>query len=189
MGAGLFMPNLLPINFFKALISYDKEYWTQELKLNHMKLNRMNLKGKDWREADLAHMAALAIIMEMEEMEKDMAEARKYYRSFVVFGSWKEKNDGTKWPNFYTFRNVLVEGEENRGPQEKSLSIKFNPAINLKNFGPGFLVCEKSKCIVPKVYKITTDEKGVKHYPYIWVDEIFSFDPYTIEEEENEDEK
>ena len=174
------------MNFvFKKLHDFI-EYFQKEQKIEKFKMERGRLNGEELERSKEWNSIYLVIWYSYFEFEKELKKMSEDFRAFVVFGEWREGKHGL-WPNFYTFKKILVKGEENKGPQEKAINLKFNPVLDISKMGPGYLVVEKCKCKQPKIYEITEDEKG-KHYPYIWVDEIYSFDPFPIEEIK-EDEK
>ena len=171
------------ISFIFKLINEDIEYFDKYKHLCDLKMTRQQLTPEEQKKADWAIMSCLAINYELKELKGMIKDKLKDdFRAFVIYGEFKETN-GKKWPNFYTYKKIFVKGEENRGPQEKALNLKFNPILNIDFLKPGYLVVEKCKCTQPKIYEITTSEDGKKHYPYIWIDEIYSFDAFPVLED------
>lgn len=120
----------------------------------------------------------LAIIKTLEEFKKEMYEKKdKEFYSFIIYKKHMKSPDGLKeWDSFYTYKKILVKGEENRGKQEKSLGVIFD-GIDTKNLSSGFLVVRREDLIQPKIWEIVDGPNGQKWYPKIKVKEIYSFDP------------
>ena len=148
---------MISTNFIFNLLLKNSKYWFDEKNKTNYILDRGRLSGDDRKQLKLDAFTSLAFELYSKE----------------VCGYW---------PNFYTFIKVLVAGEENLGPQEKAVNLKFNPLIDTSFLSEGFLIVEKCKSKQPKIYEIK-EENGVKKYPYIWIDEIYSFEPDEIPEE------
>lgn len=120
----------------------------------------------------------LAIIKTLEEFKKSMYEKKdKEFYSFIIYKKHMKSPDGLReWDSFYTYKKILVKGEENRGKQEKSLGVIFD-GIDTKNLSSGFLVVRREDLIQPKIWEIVDGPNGQKWYPKIKVKEIYSFDP------------
>ncbi len=103
-----------------------------------------------------------------------MKEEIQEVESFKIIVEWKEK-DGQKYPNVYTFINIKVKGEENRGYQKKAINVKFNKLIDLSRLRTGFLTVYKCNLTKPYIYEVKIED-GKKKYPYIFVDSIFCFE-------------
>lgn len=167
-------------NFFKKMLMEEVESYFRLKYISKLKLSRSYLtpdERKEEKEIAAASSLMASAILNLEYTMRTTAENN--FRGFVVYGEFKETN-GKVWPNFYTYKKIFVKGQENRGPQEKAINLKFSPTIDTSFLRPGYLVVEKSKCTQPKIYEIKTDEKGIKHYPYIWIDEVYSFDEYPF---------
>ncbi|MBR3210090.1 MAG: hypothetical protein IKF82_07515 [Bacilli bacterium] len=169
--------------FIEKILNDERDYFLKEKEAEELKLTRGKQTPKEARDSDIWHCAALGILEEINYiMEKITYNFKTGFYSFSIKGEVVENEDGSIWPKFYTFIKILVKGEENKGPQEKPIFIKFNKTIKgLKNLKNGFLVVEKSNFIKPPIYEIK-EENGVKKYPFVTVNEIFSFDPESQEE-------
>lgn len=145
---------------------------------NNIMLERGILTPEQRKECFYFQTFELAIIKTLEEFKKDMYEKKqKEFYSFIIYKKHMKSPDGSKeWDSFYTYKNILVKGEENRGKQEKSLSVIFD-GIDTKNLSSGFLVVRREDLIQPKIWEIVDGPNGQKWYPKIKVKEIYSFDP------------
>lgn len=78
--------------------------------------------------------------------------------------------DGKRsFKTFTTRMNLEVEGEEEKGKQVKTITVKFVKDIDTKNIKRGYLIAKASDINAPFKYKITVDENGDKQYPVVWV--------------------
>lgn len=114
----------------------------------------------------------------------------------LLMSKQAKTKDGKKFRRFWTKALILVKGEESKGKQEKSLTVKFDEGITTKDFVRGILTCEEKDIDLPFVYQIKKDENGKDRYPYIQVHKVAKFEERkpksTIEfklddEEETED--
>jgi len=178
---------------FDNLIKEEKAYFLAEEKKSRFFLNRGNLTRSQEFENDFWLYCCIAIQMELKEMEEDIKEMKKDYYAFTIRGQIVRNEDGSLWPKFYTILSFIVKGEENRGYQDKAVSLKFDKSVDWSKLSGGFLVVHKSKIVKPKIYEITTDEQGKKHYPFVLVREIEDFIPEPVfespEMEENKNDK
>ena len=118
----------------------------------------------------------MAIIRELEELERMAEEEKPKYKVVKLYTSTFKRKNGDEGIGFYTFWPLFVAGEENLGPQVKSIKILFDEnKVDTKKFKNGdTLLVEKPKMHIP-LYKIDNGK-----YPYIWIDEVEDF----IHEEE-----
>ena len=170
------------LKFIFKMINEEVLAWYDELYLYDLKLRRSSLTIEEIKENEFYKTAALTVGLSYLELERRIKERMlEEFRCFVIHGGFKTTN-GKKWPNFYVFKAIIVKGEENRGYQEKAINLKFNPLLDIKTLREGgYLVVKKCDCNIPKIYEITVDEKGVKHYPYIWIDNIYCYESEAVE--------
>ena len=91
--------------------------------------------------------------------------------SLIIKVSNKKTKDGKK--SFKSYRTpmlLLVEGEEDKGKQQKDVTVKFVSELDTKSI-VGWV---KLKCYVrdigfPRKYVITTDDNGKTKYPEVWI--------------------
>lgn len=172
--------------FIERLLAEEKNYFLNEKKIEELKMTRGDQTPKERRESDIWHSVAIGVLEEINYiMEKITYNFKTGFYSFSIKGEVVKNQDGSLWPKFYAFIKILVKGEENRGPQEKPIFIKFDRTIKgIQNLKNGFLVVEKSNFIKPPIYEIK-EENGKKIYPFVTVKDIFSFDPESQEEWKN----
>ncbi len=174
------------LTFIEKLLQQEKEYFLNEKKIEEMKINRGQQTPQERRDSETWLSATYGILEEIDYiMQKITYNFQTGFYSFSIKGEVVENEDGTFWPKFYTFIKLIVKGEENRGPQEKPIFIKFDKTIKgLRELRNGFLVVEHDNLIKPIFYEVK-EENGKKIYPFITVKDIYSFDPETTQEEEN----
>lgn len=112
----------------------------------------------------------------------------------------KTHGDGKKkFRTFYTKMNLLVKGEEEKGKQNKSVTVKFTSDVNSKNISRGLLTCTVKDVGFPRVYEITEEKQEdgsvKKIYPVVWIRGYKSFEekeydvenPFITDDEETEE--
>lgn len=101
-----------------------------------------------------------------------------------------------KIPTYYTKMMIAVKGEEEKGKQRKSVTLKFVSDVDSKNITSGLLTAVVKDVSFPRVYEITTDEEtGKKKYPTVWIRSYKSFEeieqdvenPFITDEPETEE--
>lgn len=72
---------------------------------------------------------------------------------------------------YSTLMNLIVVGEEDKGPQKKYLNLKFRQGIDTSKLIRGYIEIEDNPENInyPFKYEITQDEKGNKLYPCVWI--------------------
>lgn len=80
--------------------------------------------------------------------------------------------DGKSFRTFYTTMNIVVKGEEEKGKQKKSLTVKFRKEVNTYNLKRGIITGEFD---APFRYEVT-EQNGKKIYPVVWVRKIDSYE-------------
>ena len=103
--------------------------------------------------------------------------------------------DGRKFKRYFTHVNIIVEGEEEKGLQKKSMTIKFSRDVDTKPLKRGILVVADSDISIPYKWKIkeSHDENGnlKTEYPVIYIKGYESFEerhPETTAKFDLEDE-
>jgi len=165
--------------FIKNYLLNDYRYFEQQL----IKYNNMSIRGnytKDQlRILSYCQLSCYSIKEYIHFLRvESLKDYKLNYEGFRIRGKQQPRQDGQGfWPNFYTIMKIIVKGEENLGPQEKIVNLKFAPTVDTSYLREGYLTVEKCKRTKPKIYEIKINEKGQKVYPYIWIEEIFSFNP------------
>lgn len=124
--------------------------------------------------------------------QNDLVKIRVYRGKAIQKG----KN---KIPTYYTKMNLLVVGEEEKGKQLKSVTLKFTSDVDSKNITSGLLTCVVKNVGFPRKYEIIDEiqEDGTvkKVYPTVWIRGYKSFEeiemdvdnPFVTDEEETEE--
>lgn len=165
------------------LIREDQEFFNDEEKKAEFFLKRGKMPLLKSRQIDFWLWCAKACQMELEQLEEGVKILKMEYYAITIRGSIEENAEGKKWPKFWTVLKFIVKGEENKGYQDKAISLKFDKSIDWTKLGGGFLVVHKSNIYKPKIYEIK-EENGKKIYPYVFIKEIYSFDPEPVFESE-----
>lgn len=98
----------------------------------------------------------------------------------------KSKDGKRKWIEFRTKMNLVVKGEEEKGKQDKWVTVQFDESINTKELSRGVLTVKVADISFPRVYEIKeiTDEttgETKKKYPVVWVNAFKEF--HAVERE------
>lgn len=110
----------------------------------------------------------------------------KNIRTIALYSAKKTTKDGKRnWIEFYTKMSILVKGEEEKGFQEKSITIKFAKDINTKDFKRGYVYVDVANLIAPSIYQIKVDADGKKDYPFIYIKKIEKFVATTYQAPQN----
>lgn len=128
-------------------------------------------------EADIKRITAYVMRIQTNELRKEIEQIMNDLLYIIIYKTWNEKRQ--KY-SYYMRRTVYVSGEENLGPQEKTFTVIFNPNIDKNILVQGVYVLDGTKHQLPKKYTISTDENGVKHYPYFYINEIEKIYPEGV---------
>lgn len=103
-------------------------------------------------------------------------------------------------PTFYTKMNLVKKGEEEKGKQICSVTVKFTSDVDSRNITFGFLTAYVKDVGFPRVYEIKHDvpqEDGTvkDEYPTVWIRGYKSFEqveqeienPFITDEEDTEE--
>lgn len=98
----------------------------------------------------------------------------------------KSKDGKRKWIEFRTKMNLVVKGEEEKGKQDKWVTVQFDESINTKELSRGLLTVKVADVSFPRIYEIKDvkdEETGEikKKYPVVWVNAFKEF--HAIERE------
>lgn len=85
-----------------------------------------------------------------------------------------QKNGKTKKVKarvYSTLMNIVVVGEEDKGPQKRYLNLKFRQGIDTSKLIRGYIEIKDDKEFInyPYKYEIKTNEDGTKEYPCVWI--------------------
>ena len=80
--------------------------------------------------------------------------------------------NGKKFRRFFTPVNIVVKGEEDKGKQSKSLTVKFAKSCELPKdtkFAIVSVDTSKGQISLPPIYEVTEDKDGNLIYPVVWL--------------------
>ena len=87
----------------------------------------------------------------------------------------KTNQNGAEFRTYFTDVMILVKGEENKGKQKKTLTVKFDKAVNTRNIIRGIVKVEEKDIDLPFKYQVK--EKDCKEsYPTIYIRKIASYE-------------
>lgn len=81
----------------------------------------------------------------------------------------KKAKNGAQFRTFFTDVMILVKGEEEKGKQRKSLTVKFDKAVNTTNLIRGYLTVDEKDIDLPFKYQVLKREDGSESYPIIFI--------------------
>ena len=94
----------------------------------------------------------------------------------------QKTKDGRTFRKFFTSMNIIVQGEEEKGEQEKTLSVRFDKNINTNAFNRGILTCkdEDIELLFKWAIRKVTDKKTGQEkdsYPYVYIKAYETYEP------------
>lgn len=107
----------------------------------------------------------------------------------------KTTNDGKKqFRTYFTSVLILVKGEEEKGKQRKTLTVRFDDSVNTKDLVRGIVTVEEKDIDLPFKYQVQHKD-GKDTYPYIYIRKIKSYEEkrgqssieFITDEDETED--
>lgn len=116
-----------------------------------------------------------------------------------VLSNERKTADGRKFTGFFTPVSIMVKGEEDKGVQEKTLTIKFSENASKKlpaKFKSGIIECKGEDVVAPYVYEVKQKEDGTPDYPFVTIKDLISVSPlkprentctFLVDEEETEE--
>lgn len=81
----------------------------------------------------------------------------------------KSKDGKKRYSIFRTKMNLIVKGEEEKGKQEKWITVKFPSDVDTKELSRGLLTVKVADISFPSVFEVTQDENGKDVYPVVWI--------------------
>lgn len=90
------------------------------------------------------------------------------------------KSKKTQFPSYYTYVSIIVKGEEDKGPQERSLKVIFSKKAEKKlpdDFRGGIVSAKGESVFAPYVYEIKKTEDGKDDYPHVTITDFDSIAP------------
>lgn len=115
-----------------------------------------------------------------------------------VLKTTKTTSDGRTFTSYFTPVEIVVKGEEEKGAQQKGLTLNFSKEADKKlpvNFNGGILECKGEDVIMPFVYEIKQKD-GKDVYPNVYIKDFENITPlkarkntcrFLVDEEETEE--
>lgn len=106
----------------------------------------------------------------------------------------KQTKDGKEFRTFFTSVMILVKGEEEKGKQRKTLTVKFAEGVKTKDLIRGIVTCDAKDIDLPFKYQIK-EKNGKPSYPSIYIRNYKSYEEkrgessieFITDEDETED--
>ena len=81
----------------------------------------------------------------------------------------KTTSDGKKqFRTYFTSVLILVKGEEEKGKQRKTLTVRFDESVNTKDLVRGIVTVDEKDIDLPFKYQVQHKD-GKDTYPYIYI--------------------
>lgn len=99
----------------------------------------------------------------------------------LLMSKQQTRADGkSKYRKFFTYMDIEVKGEEDKGVQLKSITIKFDSTVDTKAFIRGILTVDEKDIEIPYKYEVKEevqkDGTVKKKYPYIYVKKVINYE-------------
>lgn len=99
----------------------------------------------------------------------------------LLMSKQQARADGkSKYRKFFTYMDIEVKGEEDKGLQLKSITVKFDKSIDTSNFVRGIITLDDKDFDVPYRYEVKEEvlPNGdvKKRYPHIYIKKIASYE-------------
>ena len=92
----------------------------------------------------------------------------------------KMANGKKTFKKFFTAVKIEVEGEEDKGLQSKTMTVKFDSSIDTKDYTRGILTVDLKDIDIPFRYRIKEvmleDGTTKKVYPHIFIKKVISYE-------------
>lgn len=87
----------------------------------------------------------------------------------------KKASNGAQFRTFFTDVMIVVKGEEEKGKQRKSITVRFDKAIDVSKLVRGYIEVENKDIDLPFKYQII-EKDGKESYPSIFIRKIKSYE-------------
>ena len=106
----------------------------------------------------------------------------------------KKAKNGATFRTYFTDVMIVVKGEEEKGKQRKSITVRFDKSVDISKLVRGFLTVDEKDIDLPFKYQII-EKDGKPSYPSIFVRKYESYEEkkgnstieFLTEESETED--
>lgn len=80
----------------------------------------------------------------------------------------KKASNGAQFRTFFTDVMIVVKGEEEKGKQRKSITVRFDKSVDTSKLVRGFLTVDEKDIDLPFKYQII-EKDGKPSYPVIFI--------------------
>lgn len=87
----------------------------------------------------------------------------------------KTNQNGAEFRTYFTDVMILVKGEEDKGKQKKTLTVKFDKSVDTRNIIRGIVKVEEKDIDLPFKYQVK-EKDGKESYPTIYIRKIASYE-------------
>ena len=87
----------------------------------------------------------------------------------------KTNQNGAEFRTYFTDVMILVKGEEEKGKQKKTLTVKFDKAVDTRNIIRGIVKVEEKDIDLPFKYQVK-EKDGKESYPTIDIRKIAEYE-------------
>lgn len=87
----------------------------------------------------------------------------------------KTNQNGAEFRTYFTDVMILVKGEEEKGKQKKTLTVKFDKSVDTRNIIRGIVKVEEKDIDLPFKYQVK-EKDGKESYPTIYIRKIASYE-------------
>ena len=99
----------------------------------------------------------------------------------LLMSKQQTRADGkSKYRKFFTYMDIEVKGEEDKGLQLKSITVKFDKTIDTSKFVRGIITLDDNDFDAPYKYEVKEevqqDGSVKKKYPHIYIKKIVSYE-------------
>ena len=99
----------------------------------------------------------------------------------LLMSKQQTRADGkVKYRKYFTYMDIEVKGEEEKGLQLKSITVKFDKSIDTSKFVRGIITLDENDFDAPYRYEVkeeTLPDGTVKlKYPHIFIKKIISYE-------------
>lgn len=106
----------------------------------------------------------------------------------------KKASNGAQFRTFFTDVMIVVKGEEEKGKQRKSITVRFDKSVDTSKLVRGFLTVDEKDIDLPFKYQII-EKDGKPSYPSIFIRKYESYEEkkgnstitFLTEEDETEE--
>lgn len=92
----------------------------------------------------------------------------------------KKAPNGATFRTFFTDVMIVVKGEESKGKQRKTLTVKFDKSIKTDDYIRGLIEVEEKDIDMPYKYEVKTKDDGKLKYPTIYIKKVASYEERKV---------